>query len=164
MTEAIQRMSYDLMANFCPTMDSEKWRKMHGDSLAMCNRTGFGDTPRRDYINGVDLTEEYPRYDKCRTFQGSFIGGVLEGSLIVCTPGIHGIDATNPKLPSTAEIVARGWYSTAINTGNPPFHFRPNWGGFVAYPFIMAKVMKFESRFFARWDADTLPDPLRAYQ
>jgi len=164
MTEPIQRLSYELMKRFCPTMDGGRWATMHGSFLAMCNRTGFGDpnNPRRDYINGLDLTAELPRYDKCRTFQGSFITGRLEGNLIVCTPGVDGIDANAP-LPTVDEVIAKHWYSVAINTGEPPFHWRPNWGGVIVFPFIMRGVMKFESQFFAAWDSDVYPNPIVTY-
>lgn len=155
MTPEIQQMSYDLMARFCPTLDDGRWRTMHGNTLAMCNGTGFGKP-------AVDSGEELPKYDKVRTFQGSFRTGVSDGRLITMIPGIDGIDATK-TMPSIDTIIAKHWYSIAVNVGDPPFHFRPSWGGVIAYPFIMKTVMSFEAEFFAAWNADEPPDPLRTY-
>lgn len=165
MTEEIQRMSFELMKRFCPTMDGDKWRKMHRWNLAMNNGNGF-DNPngdlRRDYINGLDLTAEYAKYDKVRTFQGSFRTATLNGNLITCTPGEDGIDSTKP-MPSIETIIAKRWYSIAVNVGDPPFHWRPEWGGIIVFPFILNKPMTFEVEFFAPWDDTVYPDPIQTY-
>ena len=88
--------------------------------------------------------------------------GTLSGKLITCIPGVDAIDATKP-MPSLATIVSKRWYSVAINVGDPPFHVRPNWGGFIPFPFIMAKPMTFELQFFAPWNETYDPDPIKSY-
>lgn len=177
MTEAIQRLSYDLMRHFCPGLTPSRWRTMHSDGLAMCNGFGYDakkdPVPRRDYINKRDLNvADWPYYDKMqRTFQGSFLRGTLRDDLIYCNPGIDAIDARNfsyvPGTPEAAEllqtVIDKAWYSIAVNVGNPPFHFRPTWGGFIAYPFILDRQVTFEAKFFESWESDELPDPLRIY-
>jgi hypothetical protein len=173
MSEDIQWMSYDLMRHFCVNVTPNRWRTLHGYNVAMNNRTGFnGDTPFADYVNREDLDASLPRYDKMqRTFEGSFITGHLDGNLIWCEPGIDGINAVGfTYLPGTpeaadvlAEIIDKRWYSIAVCTGNPPFHFRANWGGWIVYPFIFDRPISFESRFFQRWERDYLPAPLEVY-
>lgn len=176
MTKDIQLMSFDLMRHFCSAITPERWRILHGYRTAMNNfpQNGFdGGTPHADFVNGLDLMASLPRYDKCRTFQGSFITGRLEGSLIWCQPGVDGIDARSFRyVPGTLaaaetlkQIIDRHWYSIAICTGDPPFHFRSQWGSgcMIAYPFIMDRLVAFEARFFAPWNETFLPDPLKSY-
>ena len=166
MTRAIQLMSYELMQEFCTGLTKERWRIAHQHDFAMNNgaQNGFdGGTPHVDYVNGRDVGASLPRYDKMqRVFQGSFITGTLNGDLITCTPGIDAIDATKP-LPSIQQILHRRWYVIATAVGEPPFFVRGQWGGYLIYPFILDRPVSFESRWFAAWNEDGPPDPLKVY-
>jgi hypothetical protein len=166
MTDEIQWMSYELMRRFCPAVDGPRWRTLHGSAVAMNNGTqnGYNETESHaDFINGMDFAAPLPRYDKMqRLFQGSFFTGKRDGDLIWCVPGVDGIDATKP-LPTIDEIVERNWYVVAVCTGSPPFHFRPTWGGWIVYPFILDRLVAFEAKYFTTWDETFLPDPLTQY-
>lgn len=168
MTKEIQLMSFELMKRFCLAVDGNRWRILHGYKVAMNNgsQNGFdGSTLHADFVNNIDTSTSLPRYDKMqRVFQGSFITGILEGDKIWCKPGIDAIDATNP-LPTVDEIIKRNWFTVAICTGNPPFHFRPNWGNncWIVYPFILDRPVSFEARYFAEWNETFLPNPVTVY-
>lgn len=185
MTKDIQLMCYDLQRRFCSAVSKGRWRMpLHGHGFAMTNKgAGFGwpDTVLRDYVNNLDTNAvddrgrpALPEYDKIRTFQGSFITGTLEGDKIWCQPGVDGIDANGfTYIPGTAaaaatlqKIIDNHWYSIAVAVGNPPFHVRVQWGAgcVIVFPFIFAQPVAYEARFFERWDADALPEPLKIYK
>lgn len=178
LTKDIQWMCYDLQRHFCDTVTRERWRDpLHSHAFAMTNKAaGFGyGVLLRDYINGLDLSATaLPKYDKIRTFQGSFITGVLEGNLIWCQPGVHGIDARGftyvPGTPAAAatlqKIIDNQWYSIAVAVGDPPFHIRAQWGAgcVIVFPFIFSQPIAFNSAFFAPWDETFLPDPVKVYR
>jgi hypothetical protein len=186
MTADIQWMSFDLMRAVWAQLDNngaitpERWRILHGYGIAMNNgrQNGFNDTePHADYVTLYpkvrDASYSLPRYDKMqRTFQGSFITGQLDGNFIYCSPGIDAIDANGfsykPGTPEAAvtlkKIIDNAWYSVAIGTGDPPYHFRSQWGkGWIVYPFILDRTVRFDASYFARWDEAYLPEPLKTY-
>ena len=189
MTADIQWFSYDLMRMFCSAVDPGRWRTLHSHWIAMTNKpqNGFdGGTPLRDYINRIDLTADaFPRYDKMqRTYQGSVISGKKVGDLIWCEPGVDGIDARNFAYkrgtddPNAAfkdlapeaktllgKAIANRHYSVAVGTGDPPYHFRSQWGSncWIVYPFIFDRPIAFEAVFFAAWEESYWPDPLTTY-
>lgn len=185
LTAAIQYMSYDLMVHFCSAVTRPRWRILHGHAIAMTNKgAGYGypdaTFPLRDYVNKLDLLSvddegrpALPKYDKTRTYQGSFITGTLRDGLIWCEPDKDGIDANNfvyePGTPEAAKtlrtIIENGWYSIAIGTGDPPYHFRSQWGSgcLIAYPFILSRPVGFKAEYFARWQSQGLPEPLKTY-
>lgn len=173
MTKEIQIMSFELMRHVNATITGKMWRKLHRVYLCLNNKPqdGFdGGIPHRDYVNGIDLdAATLPRYDKMqRTFQGTFIRGEAVGNRLVCTPGVHGIDARKLPYPSPAEIVAKNWYVIAVSCGPERnlegiSHFAQGKGGLVVYPFIFDRVISFDLSFFARWKANELPNPLKAY-
>ncbi len=183
-TEDIQWMSYDLQRHFCEQVTKERWREpLHHHAFAMTNKgNGYaypGGIPLRDYINGRDLTAmdglkpALPKYDKVRTYQGSFITGRQEGNLIYCTPGVDGIDANGfryvPGTPEAAltlnKIIRNVWYSVSVATGDPPVHIRQQWGAgcVIVFPFIMDRVVNFEAKYFTPWDDVYLPNPTEVY-
>lgn len=184
LTKDIQLMCYDLQRHFCSVVTKARWRMpLHGHAFAMTNRAaGFGwpGTTLRDYVNGLDLNAvddrgrpALPKYDKIRTFQGSFITGVQEGDLIWCQPGVHGIDANGftyvPGTPAAAatlqKIIDNHWYSIAVAVGNPPFHIRAQWGAscVIVFPFIFAQPVAYEAGFFGVWNETFLPEPVKIY-
>lgn len=173
MTKEIQLMSFELMRYVNPAITPKIWRGLHQVYLCLNNKPqdGFdGGIPHRDYVNGIDLdAETLPRYDKMqRTFQGTFIRGEAVGDRLVCTPGVHGIDARKLTFPPPAEIVARNWYVTAVSCGperNPAGinHFAQGQGGLVVYPFIFDREISFPLSYFAKWESDALPNPLTVY-
>lgn len=185
MTKDIQWMSYDLQRHFCDGVTKGRWRNpLHNHAFAMTNKGAGFDYPGtvlRDYVNGRDLNATdnlgrpaLPKYDKIRTFQGSFITGTLDGNLIWCQPGVDGIDAQDfAYIPGTPEaaatlqnIIDKCWYSVGVAVGNPPFHIRAQWGAgcVIAFPFIFSKPTAYEARFFERWEEDFLPDPVKIYK
>jgi len=168
MTADIQRMSYELMRKINPSVTGNIWRNCHSDGRAMTNFNGYidktGGIPRADYINNRDLTAPLPAYDKPqRLFGGSFVRGVAQNGRLICTAGIHGIDADAP-LPSIDEIIKNHWYTVAVNV-NSDFTVMSDWsqgqGGHIVFPFIFRGVIEFDLQYFERWDKDELPDPLK---
>lgn len=175
LTESIQKMCYELQTRFCNQVTRERWREpLHHHAFAMTNKgNGYGypgGIPLRDYINNRDLTAmdglkpSLSKYDKVRTYQGSFMTGRQEGNLIRCIPGVDGIDANKP-LPTVDEIIDKVWYSVSVATGNPPFHIRQQWGAgcVIVFPFIMLTETTFELAHFTPWDDTSLPDPVKIY-
>ena len=166
MTQAVQRLSYDLMLYFAPMLAKTTWRNCHRYDKAMNNgaQNGFdGGTPHADYINNRDLTATLPRYDKMqRGFAGTFIRGVDIGTAIRVDPGIHAIDATRP-LPGVQEIVERNWYVIAINNTATPSHWAQGGGYPIVFPFIIDRAITFDKRFVKARSADYLPDPTKVY-
>jgi hypothetical protein len=160
MTEAIQRMSYDLMRHFNDSITPNKWTAVHGDTTAFNNGTGCD--IYRNYITGERMGAELPRYEKAgRHCAGAFIRGVVEGSELVCYPGVHAIDA-NKTLPPLQTIIDNVWYFTAVTSSATQANHFPQCGGLpVMIPFILRDPTRFPLWWFARWDNDRLPNPLR---
>jgi hypothetical protein len=180
MTEAVQLLSFKMNAHN-PLFTGDKWRSVHNERIAFTNEDGFdGENPRRDYVNRRDLsavtdagTPALPKLKKAIVCGGNFIRGDVVGNTLVCTPGIHGIDANKP-LPSVEEILAKHWYFIAT-TGGPDriFNFPQGEGMPVRMPYFLREPVAYEMtgekdgvRFvmFERWDRDTLPDPLVMYR
>lgn len=191
MTRDIQLMSFDLMRAIWAqrgdpaVITGKRWVALHGAAVAMNNgaQNGYGvdrngaEIPHTDYVsaypNVINPTASNPQYDKNRTFQGSFLTGRQEGAYLICTPGNDAIDANGFHYePGTAEarktlqdIIERRWFCIAIGAANPPYHFRAQWGaGWIVYPFILNKVVRFDVSFFARWEESYPPDPLTTYR
>lgn len=166
MTDDIQRMSYSLARHFAPSVDGSKWRSIHGDAVAMNNggQNGFGTSPHRDVINQVDLDASPPRYDKMqRTFAGTFIRGEVAGDVLVCNPGVHGIDANRP-VPDVDEIIEKNWYVIACTSGDRIWNFPQGGGNPVVYPFVFDRPISFPLQWFGKWERDYLPDHLTVYE
>jgi hypothetical protein len=81
MTEAIQRLSYDL---FCHGVGEnvllydrpKKWRMLYSENLAFTNTAGFeGKSPRWDYINNIDRGAALPILQKAITIAGHIARG-----------------------------------------------------------------------------------------
>jgi len=169
MTKEIQEMSFELMAHFNPLITPLLWTRVHDHDRAFTNFNGFGnpDDPRANYILGENLSANLPKYDKAqRVSGGQFIRGEVEGDQLVCTPGLHGIDANSP-LPDLGTIISNNWYLFAISLNGENqgvSHFPQGQGGPVAIPFIFAESIRFPLWWFEKWEADELPDPLRIYR
>ncbi len=167
MTKEIQRMSFELMKHFNPAITPELWSKVHEHDIAFTNYQGFkkpGD-PRANFITGQDLNKELPKYDKAgRICGGMFVTGIERGGKLVCQPGVHGIAANKP-LPDIQTIVENNWYFYAISFHPRRVeHFPQGKGGPVAIPFIFDREIVFPISLFEKWEADTLPDPLKMYR
>ncbi len=175
MTEAIQQMSFALMKRFNKGINEKIWTAVHNGERAFTNYQGFGPGeksggPRKNFITGKDLGAELPKYDKMgRVCGGMFLRGMEQGGYLVCTPGIHGIDARKP-MPDIDTIVKNNWYFFAIawyeGKNNKPgrvAHFPSGPGNEdpVAIPFIFDREIKFPIKYFKRWNANELPDPLK---
>lgn len=178
MTRAIQEMSYALMLAFCPTVTRKQWRKLHDCDNAMNNGDSgyYSQNPNgsecggywADWINNLNTSAQNPRYDKMRTFQGTFIRGDEQGDIIVVRAGVHCIDTRKP-LPSVQTIIDNNWFSYAVNSAPDSnmsniSYFAQGGGLPIVYPFISNRdTTTFNKDFFMRWEADTLPDPLKVY-
>jgi len=170
MTKEIQQMSFDLMKHFNSAITPKLWTAVHYGHIAFTNYQGFGNHPksggpRANYITGDDLNKELPKYDKMgRICGGMFVRGVEKGNMLVCQPGVHGIDARQP-LPTIQTIVENNWYFFAV-VFNPKrvYHFPQGQGDPVAMPFIFDRDVQFPLSLFEKWESDTLPDPLTLYK
>jgi hypothetical protein len=167
MTEAIQKMSFELMQHFNDAITNQLWTKVHDGDRAFTNHQGFGKKgdPRRNYKTGENLSSKnLPKYDKMgRICGGMFIHGIEQDGFLVCKPGIHGINA-NGTMPDIDAIVEKNWYFFAVtryakNVG----HFPQGGGGPVAIPFIFDRDVKFPLKYFERWYKDEKVDPLKFY-
>ena len=169
MTEAIQRMSFELMKHFNPAITPKLWTKVYEHNIAFTNYNGFGKSGdlRANYITGENLDKGFPKYDKAqRLCGGMFLRGETRSDKLVCQPGIHGIDSTRP-LPDLQTIIDNNWYFYAITLYNSPSkvgHFPHGKGGPVAIPFIFDREIQFPISLFERWESDTLPEPTRLYK
>jgi hypothetical protein len=98
---------------------------------------------------------------------------LANNNVIWCEPGVDAIDARNftynPGTPEAAitlqQIIEKRWISFGVaETETVPFRLKDHWGeGWIVYPFILDRPVSFEARFFERWDADFLPNPLQSY-
>ena len=63
-----------------PRMEKRRVAGLLGDAVAFTNGTGFGDTPRRNYLTNENLNAQaLPLFDKVRTCGGACHTGVIEG-------------------------------------------------------------------------------------
>lgn len=118
MTEAIQRLSYDLfcwgVGSAVPDADKpRKWRMVYGGQVAFTNFAGFEDaTPRRDYINKLDLTAELPVLQKALTIAGAKVSGHVVGDYLE-------LDTLSPaNVPSLAWLIDHPQYYFEAKTVN----------------------------------------------
>lgn len=164
MTQPVQKLSYDINENN-PFFGGGSWRAVYTYKRAFTNGNGFDEPndPRVDYINGLDIGAPVPKLMDGIICGGMFIRGEVVGSDLVCTPGVHAIDANKP-LPTVEEVMARNWYFTAVtqNDGHI-YHFPQGHGLPVLIPYILRQPARYPLAWFVRWEADTLPDPLRLY-
>lgn len=118
MTEAIQRLSFDLFSwgvgNAVPDADKpRKWRMVYNSDIAFTNFAGFdGTSPRRDYINKLDLSAELPILQKALTIAGAKVTGkVVNGYLE--------LDTLSPaNVPSLAWLLEHPQYYFEAMTVN----------------------------------------------
>jgi len=163
-------MSFELMQHFNSNITKSLWTKVHGRGTAFNNFNGFESSKeaRANFVTNENTKEPLPKYDKAqRLCGGQFIRGDVVGDKLVCKPGIHGIDGSKKKMPTIQEIVDKNWYLFAVTLNSPASnvgHFPQGKGGPVAIPFIFAKEIEFELNWVERWEADTLPDPLKIYK
>lgn len=169
MTEAIQRMSYDLMRYANSTITPKNWTRVHDYDRCFNNGQGFRDETdlRANYIIGEDLSYELPKYDKAqRICGGTFIRGVVVGDKLQCTAGVHGIDANQP-MPKPETIIKNHWFTYAVSVNNDYTvidHFPQGNGGVVLVPFIFRGQITFPLAWFEKWEGTELPDPLKIYK
>lgn len=164
-TEPLQRLAMALNA-WNPLYTGTKFRSTYNGGIAFTNNQGFDDPdagPRRDYINGRDLTAEYPRLMKAIICGGMFIRGAVDGNYLVCYPGVHGIDANKP-IPSADEVKERNWYFHAVTwDGTRVWNFPQGSGNPVLIPYVLRDPAPYPLSWFVRWNADALPDHLKIY-
>ena len=149
-----------------PDLAKNKWRAVYGNNVAFTNGQGYGkkNDPRRDYVNKMDLTKNYPKLMKAIICGGMFIRGYAEGSNLVCYPGIHAIDANKPT-PPVQTIIDNNWYFTATTGGMKSIHNFPQRGGYpILIPFFLIEPTPYPLKWFERWQSNTLPDPLKFYR
>lgn len=114
-TETWQRLSFAL----CEGINPKKWRVVYDDHRAFMNNTGFWTdgspyayVPRRDYINGIDLSGEMPAWDKIRVCGGATVSGKVRGDFLE----VETLNYFNP--PSLEWLKQRPWlYFRAVSSG-----------------------------------------------
>lgn len=168
MTKEIQQMSFELMRHFNSGITPKKWTAVHNHDRAFTNYNGFNKTsdPRANYILNENLSSPLPKYDKAQRLSlNQFVRGEATGGELVCTPGVHGIDANQP-MPSIQTIVDNNWYLHAITYYEQYTkfgHFPQGDEGAVVIPFIFAEKIRFPLWCFKKWESNELPDPLKVY-
>ena len=168
MTEAVQRMSYELMRRVNPTITPKNWTRVHDYDRAFNNGSGFRDANdlRANYITGEDLASPLPQYDKAgRICGGTFIKGDVSGSKLVLRAGVHGINADAP-MPDVDTIIKNNWFTHAVSVNSDYTvisHFPQGNGGAVLVPLIFKGTITFPLAWFEHWRADEPPDPLKLY-
>lgn len=173
--EGLQWLSYNLN-KFNSNFTTWRWRAVYGNTVAFTNTAGFNDPsdPRRDYINRLDLNaRNNPKLMKAIICGGSFFRGdatnmvVKDGKIVSgtlwCIPGIHAIDANKPA-PSVDEVIEKVWYFTATTRKGDRINNFPQGQGMPVYiPFILREPTPYPLVWFAKWEANFLPDPLKYY-
>lgn len=168
MTEAIQQMSWRLMSYANASVTRKQWTVVHDYDRCFNNGTGFLNDadPRANFITGEDLDKPLPRYDKAqRVCGGTFITGEAVNDKLVCRAGVDGIDGYGP-MPDTRKIIEKNWFTYAVSVNNDYTkiaHFPQGNGGPVLVPFIFRDTITFPLEWFVRWEAYSLPDPLKVY-
>lgn len=160
-----QLLSWD-MNKWNPLFTKNNWRAVYGDTTAFTNGNGFGNKtdPRADYINGLNIDKENPKLMKAIICGGMFIRGEVQGSNLVCKPGIHGISSSGP-LPTVEEVMRKNWYFVATTQKDGKVsHFPQGHGKPVYIPYILRQVVTYPLKWFERWESDELPDPLKLYR
>jgi hypothetical protein len=167
-TREMQILSWEVMHTINPAITKSKWRVVYGNTTAFTNGQGFGDNdPRRDYVNGVDLDGALPKLMKAIVAGGAFLQGV-KGSDMVTTPGVCAVDCTKP-LPTAQEVIDRHWYFMATTARYNAAgqwvvnHFPQGSSGPVAIVYFLSQPARYVSSWFAEWNSDVLPDPLKIY-
>lgn len=162
-TETWQRLSFAL----CEGIEPKKWRIVYDDHRAFMNNTGFWTegspyayVPRRDYINGIDLSGELPAWDKIRVCGGATISGREEGDYLV----VETLDYTAP--PTIEYLRARPWlFFRALicdeDTNGKPivYDFPQNGGRPVWIPLIAITPVRFPLSCLER--VNDIANPLR---
>lgn len=164
-TKEMQRLSYE-MNSYNPYFTKDKWRKVYAFSTAFTNENGFDEPndPRADFVNNVDLTSPLPKLMKAIVCGGMFIRGSVENKLLVCKPGVSGIDVSKP-LPSIAEVFARNWYFAATTGGlGGVYNFPQGSGNPVYIPYFLSETVTYPIEWFDTWNNVELPNPLTFYK
>lgn len=88
------------IADLNPNLPRNRVAGMLGDRVAFSNGTGFGETPRQNWLTGEDLNvTALPLFDKVRTCAYACHSGRVEGSELVLTI----LDGNNPP-PKIADV------------------------------------------------------------
>lgn len=167
-TKDMQLLSWNLMRRFNPSISKSQWRGVFKEKIALTNTAGFeGDEPRADFVNGYNLKAELPRLQKAIRCGGSFTSGTVAGSMLLCIPGLDGIDVSK-GMPTVDEVIARGWYFYAVTASYVKgiwriFNFPQGNMGPVVIPAFLSEAVEYRLDMFGKWEADVLPDPLRMY-
>lgn len=171
MTREIQLAAHGLNTEF-PLWNGGKYRVVYNGRIAFTNGEGYDDSrsgPRKDFVNMRDLTAEYPKLMDGIICAGNFYTGVQIGNEIEMRPGIDAIDSNQP-IPLVSIIKAQHWYFHAV-TGQ--YNANKVWqvsnfpqcgeGNPVRVPHVLREPTRYPAAWFARWQADYLPDPLKVY-
>ncbi len=121
-----QQLSFDLYRNSAPSVDEgtakSRWRILYGYRTAFTNGSGFEepDDPRADYVNGMNLDNPLPLWDKSRVCGGATITGREDGEDLV----VECLDGTQPP-PALSWLLEHPWlWFRALCVG--PYTGRPN--------------------------------------
>jgi hypothetical protein len=164
-TKSMQLLSWELMSRNS-NITKNKWRVVYGNTTAFTNGQGYfksGD-PRADWVNNIDTQYRSPRLMKAIICGGMFGKWDRIGDELIGVPGVHGIDARKP-MPTVDEVLARHWYFTATTCKYPNVsHFPQGQGQPVLIPYFLVEPTPYPLQWFARWDEEYLPDPIKLYQ
>jgi len=175
MTREIQLLAWGVMKAINPALQDKKFPALHTDHTAMNNKkpNGYNDDPAFRHTDWINETASYnqglsnPRYDKTRGYGGQLIQADDEGSVLRVVPGRHCIDPRN--LPTVEEVIARRWYSRAVNVnanGTVSDFAQGNINesyGSIAYLWISDKEVTFPKSWFHWWDDVDYPNHLKMY-
>jgi hypothetical protein len=162
MTREIQLLSYEINKHN-DSFTGGNWRAVYGNKRAFTNGTGYDEPgePRADHVNGLNVNDPLPKLQDAIICGGMFIRGEVVGTDLVCTPGIHAIDANKP-MPTVEEVIARNWYFTAVTQNDGHIYNFPQGHGLpVLIPYILRETARYPIQWFQAWNRDYLPDPLK---
>jgi hypothetical protein len=143
LTEFIQNVCFGLLLYGAPSLSLDvaknKYRVIYQDDIAFCNGKGYphkGTTKRADYINGTNLNEPVPEFDKPRVCGGSLLTGEEEG-------GYLRVNTINPnELITLQQIIDRHLYIWAVTVGNNfAADFVQGMGETVLVPLVASKTV-----------------------
>lgn len=168
-TREMQLLSWEVMHKRNLTITKSQWRAVFSTHRAYTNQQGFGDdTPRADYVNGLDLNGELPRLMKAIIAGGAFVRGVMDSKYLTVTPGVGAVDTRKP-LPTAQEVIDKHWYfvaTTAKYSAEGEWHvndFPQGNGGEVAIVYFLDQPAQYTKSWFQPWEGDALPNPYRLY-
>ena len=161
MTKEIQLMSYALNDG---RITKAKWRALYGSRTMLTNNQSWPEQVCRDYVNGLDLfVVGLPKLMDGIICAGMFLPNAQKvGNWVYCVPGRDAIDAGKP-LPDIETIKANFWYFRCVTSGPHVYNILPEDGQIKLAPYVLSKTVRYPASWFARYEGDEPPDPMKFY-